>query len=113
MSEQPWRLIPGTTPGRWALGLIVAMPLLFITGLSFSSSLYESVPAGQTILADVFARPFLALTMLSGMVAGISAFIIGLLAIVKHKENALLVYVSTVIGGLLTLFLVGEVAFPH
>jgi hypothetical protein len=51
--------------------------------------------------------------MLAGMAAGISGFITGLFAIVKQKENALLVYVSTVIGGLIMLFLVGELAFPH
>jgi hypothetical protein len=55
----------------------------------------------------------LALTMLAGMVAGISAFITGLLAIIRQKETALLVYVSTVIGALLTLFLAGEIVFPH
>jgi hypothetical protein len=64
-------------------------------------------------LADIAARPALALTMLAGMVAGISAFIIGLLAIIKQKETALLVYVSTLIGALLTLFLAGEIVFPH
>ena len=51
--------------------------------------------------------------MLAGMAAGISGFITDLLAIVKQKENALLVYVYTEIGGLLTLFLIGELAFPH
>jgi hypothetical protein len=99
--------------GMWAVGLMAATPILFVIGSSFADSLYESVPAGQTILADVAARPFVALTMLAGMVAGITAFIVGLLAIIKRKENGLLVYVSTVIGGLLTLLLVGELAFPH
>ncbi len=113
MSERSWRLMPGTALGTWTVGLIVAMPILFIIGSSFSNSLYELVPAGGTILADIAARPYLALTMLAGMVTGIAAFIVGLLAIVKHKENALLVYVSTVIGGLLILFLIGELAFPH
>jgi hypothetical protein len=113
MPERSWRLAPRTTLGRWAVGLIVAMPILFAIGSSFTSSRYESVPAGQTILADIAARPALALAMLAGMGAGISAFVVGLLAIVKRRENALLVYVSTVIGGLLVLFLAGEVAFPH
>jgi hypothetical protein len=89
------------------------MPILFVIGASFTSSLYQSVPAGRTILADIAARPALALAMLGGMGGGISAFIVGLLAIVKQKENAVLVYVSTVVGGLFTLFLAGEVAFPH
>jgi len=48
-----------------------------------------------------------------GMVAGISAFITGLLAIIRQKENALMVYVSTVIGALFMLFLTGEIIFPH
>jgi hypothetical protein len=113
MSERSWRLLPGTALGTWTVGLIVAMPILFVIGSSLSDSLYESIPAGRTILADVAARPYLALTMLAGMAAGIAAFAVGLLAIFKHRERALLVYLSTVIGGLLTLFLVGELAYPH
>ena len=89
------------------------MAILFVIGSSLASSLYASVPSGNTILADVAARPALALAMLAAMGAGISAFIVGLVAIVKQKENALLVFASTAIGGLLTLFLSGEVAFPH
>ncbi|MCJ7622139.1 MAG: hypothetical protein MUO76_01455 [Anaerolineaceae bacterium] len=113
MSERSWRIVPRTAQGKWSVGLIVAMPILFAVGSSFSNTLYELVPAGRTILADIAARPYLALTMLSGMTAGISAFIAGLLAIIKLKEDALLVYLSTVIGGLFILFLIGELAFPH
>ena len=113
MTKQPWRITPKTTLGKWSVGLIVAMPILFAIGSSFTNSLYKSVPAGGTILADIVARPALALAMLTGMVAGISAFIVGLLAIVRQKEKAILVYVSTVIGALLMLFLTGEVVFPH
>lgn len=113
MTQQPWRISPKTTLGKWSVGLIVAMPILFVIGSSFTNTLYESVPAGGTILADIAARPALALTMLTGMVAGISAFIVGLLVIVRQKENALLVYVSTVIGALLVLFLTSEIVLPH
>ena len=102
-----------TTLGKWSIGLIVAMPLLFIIGSSFTNSIYKSVPAGRTILADIYARPALALTMLAGMAAGISAFITGFLAIIRQKERALLVYISCSIGALLVLFLAGEILFPH
>jgi len=105
--------MPITALGKWSVMLIVAMPLLFIIGASFTNSLYKSVPAGGTIMADIAARPALALTMLAGMVAGISAFITGLLAIVKQKEFSLLVFISSSIGALLLLFLIGEVLFPH
>jgi len=106
-------LIPKTKLGRWSLGFIIAMPALFFFGSSFTNSLYKSVPAGSTILKDIIERPALALTMLLGMVTGISAFIVGLIAIIRQKERALLVYVATSIGMLLILFLTGEVLFPH
>ena len=113
MTKQPWRISPKTILGKCSIGLIVAMPILFIIGTSFTNTLYKSVPAGKTIMADIAGRPALALTMLAGMVAGISAFITGFLAIIRKKENALLVYVSAVIGALLMLFLAGEIIFPH
>ena len=99
--------------GWCSLGLATAMPVLFLIGMSFTDLLYKSVPAGGTILKDIAVRPALALTMLTGMASGISAFIIGLIAIIKQKERALLVYGATLIGALLIIFLVGELIFPH
>ena len=113
MTGRTFKIIPGTTLAKWSVGLIIMMPILFVVGSSFSDSLYESVSAGRTILADIVTRPFVALTMLAGMASGISAFITGLIAILKQKEKALLVYVSTLIGGLLILYLIAEIAFPH
>lgn len=113
MIKQHWKITPKAKLGKWSLGLIVAMPILFIIGTSLTNSSYKSVPAGETILADIAARPALALSMLAGMGAGISAFITGFLAIIRKGENALLVYFSTAIGALLILFLIGEVIFPH
>jgi uncharacterized membrane protein YeaQ/YmgE (transglycosylase-associated protein family) len=113
MTKRLLRIMPITTLGRWSVGLIVAMPLLFLIGSSFTNSFYKSVPAGDTILADIAVRPALAVTMLAGMVAGISAFITGLLAITRQNEYALLVFVSSLIGALLVLFLAGEILFPH
>ena len=106
-------LLPKTKLGKWSLGLIITMPVLFIIGASFTNSLYQSVSAGETILADIAQRPALVLTMLSGMATGILAFVTGLIAIIKKKERAIFVYISTFIGALLILFLVGEVLYPH
>ena len=113
MAKQTWRIMPITTLGKWSIGLIIAMPLLFFVATSFTNSLYQSAPAGDTILADITARPALALTMLAGMISGILALIIGLLAIIRQKEKAVLVYISILIGALLVLFLAGEILFPH
>jgi hypothetical protein len=113
MAERSWRIKPKTKIGGWSVGLIAAMAILFVIGSSLSDSLYESVQAGSTILADIAARPALALSMLAGMAAGVAGLITGLVAFIKQKENALPVYLSTVIGGILTLYLIAELAFPH
>jgi len=113
MTKQSLRITPRTALGKWSVGLIIAMPILFFIGMSFTDSLYKSVPAGGTILADIASRPALALTMLAGMAAGIAAFITGIWAVIKQRENTLLVYTSTVIGALLILYLAGEILFPH
>ena len=113
MSKRSLKFAPKTTLGKWSVVLIVVMSVLFFIGTSFTNTLYKSIPAGETIFADIVARPALALTMLTGMGAGISAFITGLLAFSKQREKALLTYASTSIGALLMLFLIGEIIFPH
>lgn len=105
--------MPKTSFGKWSLGLLIAMPLLIFIGTTLASSLYQSVPAGGTILADIAGRPALALTALAGMLAGVLAFIAGLIAIIRQKERAILVYIATGIGALFTFFLVAEFLFPH
>lgn len=113
MAKQPLRFLPNALSGKWSIGLIVAMPLLFVIGISLADSLYKSVSAGDTILADISARPALALTMLTGMISGILSFVTGLVAIFRKKDRAILVYVSCTIGGLFVVFLVGDIVFPH
>ena len=89
------------------------MFVLFVIGSSLTNTLYESVPAGGTIFADIISRPALAISMLVGFGAGISALVTGLISIIKQKERAVLVYISTLVGAALTLFLIGEFLFPH
>ena len=113
LARQPFGITPNTTTGKWSVGLIIAMPVLFLIGTTMTSTLYGAIPSGDTILADIATRPALALTMLAGMVAGVSALITGLLAILREKDHALLVYVATLFGALETLFLIGELLFPH
>lgn len=105
--------MPKTTLGKLSIGLIVIVPLLFLLGRLFMNMFYESVSSGDTILEDITKRPALALPMLSGMVSGVSAFIVGLIVIIRNRERSLLVYIATVLGALFTLFLIGEIAFLH
>ncbi|MBN1168935.1 hypothetical protein JXA63_03505 [Candidatus Woesebacteria bacterium] len=105
--------MPKTQSGKWSVGLIAVMPILLRIGMSFTDTLYESVSAGGTLFEDIIKRLVLALTMLSGIACGVSAFITGVLAIVKKKERSISVYLATFIGALFTLFLLGEFLFPH
>jgi hypothetical protein len=112
-SLSPFLRGPHTRLGRWSIGLIIAMPFLFLIGITSMNLFYSSVPAGNSILEDLAGRPALALPMLAGMTAGIMAFVTGLVAIVREQERALFVYLSTAIGALLLLFLLGEFISPH
>ncbi|MFN2144195.1 MAG: hypothetical protein ACK2T7_02530 [Anaerolineales bacterium] len=105
--------MPRTNLGKWSVGLILAMFLLLYIGMNLTMGMYESVKAGATIWADIAQRPALSLSMLAGFGAGTAAFITGLVAIIKQKERTLLVYISTLVGAGMVLFLIAEVVFPH
>lgn len=112
MNRQTLTILPVTAVGKWSVGLILAMPLLFFFGAAFARWLYPSVPAGDTILSDIAVRPALALTMLAGMASGIAAFITAFVAVLE-KERALLVYAAGLIGAFLIFFLAGELLISH
>ena len=105
--------MPKTTLGKWSLILIVVMPVLIMIGSSLTNSLYAGVSSGDTILKDIVARPLLALTMLAGFGCGIAAFATGLWTIIKDKERAALVFITTTLGALFVVYLIAEIAFPH
>ena len=113
MARRSLGFAPKTILSKWSVGLIIAMFVLFFLGSSFTSWLYEGIPSGDTLLADIAARPAIGLTMLTGMASGVASFVTGLLAIIKLKERSLLVYISTVIGALVTIFLIAEMIFPE
>lgn len=102
-----------TKLGAWSVGLVVAMFGLIFLGMSLADTLYEAVPAGDSIPQDILVRPALALSMLAGFGAGVSALVTGLISIIKQKERGILVFISTLIGAGLTLFLILEFVFPH
>ena len=103
---------PKNNLSKWSIGLIVIMPLLLYIGMSFVN-LYESVPAGKTILHDIALRPGVALPMLAGLVSGIAAFICGIIGITRKKDYSVLVFISTLIGFFVLLFILAEILFPH
>ena len=113
MKREFTSFVPRTNLGKCSVALIVAMPLFFVLGGSFTNTLYGSVPSGDSIFEDVAMRPALALTMLTGMAAGVAACVTGAIAMFKKKDDTHLVCLSTMLGGLFIMFLIGELVFPH
>ena len=105
-------ILPKSYLGKWSIGLIVMVPILFFIGMSFVS-FYESVPAGKTIPHDIVARPGVALPMLAGFVSGIAAFFCGIIGITKKKDYSVLVFISTMLGFFVLLWILAEILFPH
>lgn len=103
--------MPKTFAGKWSVGLIIVMFVLFVIGSSLAGTLYESVPSGDTVFADLLNRPALAGSMLAGFGAGIASLVTGLIGIIRKEERALLVFLSTLIGAGVTVFLIAEFIF--
>lgn len=103
--------LPKAMFGKLSVLLIILMPLLFWLGSFISRTHYVDISSGTSIIEDIIARPAVSFTMISGMLAGVSAFITGIWSILKQEERALSVYSSTVLGLLLILFLGAELIF--
>ncbi|MDK2849637.1 MAG: hypothetical protein PWR32_304 [Candidatus Woesearchaeota archaeon] len=101
---------PKTKLGKLSIALIVLIPALFFIGMH---SVVFYGPSGKTILQDIILRPAVSLPMLTGFLFGILAFLFGIIALIKKKDLSVLVFISTFIGFLFILFLLGEVLFPH
>lgn len=71
------------------------------------------VTFGQRGGETFFSNPGLAITGILAAAAGVLAFIVGIIAIIKHKERSILVYLSTLLGLFILLFVVGEIVSPH
>lgn len=99
-------ILPKTRPGRWSLSLIIAAILFFI----ILSLLAASGQSGGDTFLDNLA---LAIPGLIMMVSGIAAFFTGIISLIKSRERAILVFIATLAGLLIIVFIAGEFIFPH
>jgi len=80
---------PKSSLGKWSLGIIILSPLLFYLSLLL---IKEPLYIGGTIYG--------------------SAFICGLLALIWKKDYSVWVFLSTLIGLLILLFVLQQELFP-
>lgn len=99
--------LPKTKLGRWTLWLIIIFVLLLATGMFVVTFL------GQTGGKTIFDNPLISVPMLGAGAAAITALLIGAVAIIKEKERSAFVFIATLIGLLVLIFILGEFLFPH
>ena len=85
-----------TTTGKWAAGLTMAFIVLMAIKMT---------AIGATIRLPL-PTPVLALL-------GVIGFIMGLIAIIKYKDRALLTLLSIPVGIIIIAWTLAEIAFPH
>jgi hypothetical protein len=98
--------MPKTVLGKWSVGLII----VFIVLLALFELL---VASGQRGGETFFSNLILTIPMLIAAISGISAFATGLIGVIMSRERSIAVYLATLIGLLVLLFVLGEIIFPH
>jgi flagellar biosynthesis protein FliQ len=98
--------VPKTRLGRWSIWFIIAFILLLI---SFQLLVVSGQRGGDTF----FSNLALSVPMLVAAISGILAFFTGIISIIKNKERAVLVFVATIIGLFILVFVLGEFLVPH
>jgi uncharacterized membrane protein YeaQ/YmgE (transglycosylase-associated protein family) len=103
-----WRhhVVPATRLGRWSVGSFG----VGLAGLVVAVSSVASGQRGGDTMADNWWITGPALVAALGIVG---AFVTGLTAVVRMHERAPTVLVVTVLGALVTLYLLAEFTTPH
>ena len=104
------KIIPETKVRKLSVWFIIGLPILIFVGTLFANFYYD-VPPGGTILKDILIRPLVGVFSLTGIALGVASLILGLIAVIKKKERAILVFIPIILGFLLVFLLLGEV-FP-
>ncbi|MBU0708278.1 hypothetical protein KJ596_00830, partial [Patescibacteria group bacterium] len=92
--------------GKWSVYSILVFCLLL-------SVFYLFVALGQRGGDTFFSNLYLTIPMLCAGLAGILAFVTGIISIFKYRERSFTVFIATGIGLLVLLFILAEIAFPH
>jgi len=95
-----------TTLGKWSVGLIIAFVVMFLI-------LNILIWSGQRGGATFFSNLYLAIPGVLSALSAIASFFTGITSIIKDKERSIVVFVATIIGFLVLLFVSAEIIFPH
>jgi hypothetical protein len=100
-------LLPTTALGKWSVGLVISLILFFILSMAIVTLGHQT--GGETFIDNLY----IAVPMFLAAISGIAAFFVGLVSIFKYKEGSVLVIVSSFVGFICLIFILGEFLFPH
>jgi len=112
-------ILPKTSLGRWSVALVAAFFLLFVLEQTFVASVLRglrpnpvSPPVSPPPMVHVVAT-ISGILFVAAPISGISAFVTGLISVLKSKERSILVFLAVFIGLFVLIFCLGEVLVPH
>ncbi len=100
------QLLPQTKMGKWSIGLIVCF---FLAMGIFFVFVWSGEKGGKTF----FSNPRLAIPVLIAAATGILSFLIGIISIIKSRDRAIFTFISSLIGLLVTLWVIAEIISAH
>ncbi|RJQ31856.1 MAG: hypothetical protein C4562_05300 [Actinobacteria bacterium] len=100
-------ILPKTRVGRFSAGFIAAFFVLFGLQIVLVTVFHQEGGNG------LWSNPSLAITGLSALFSGLAAFFTGVFSLFWKKERSVLVFLASLIGFLLLIFLIGEFTMPH
>ncbi len=98
--------MPATRPGKLSVDFLAAFVVLL-------ALFYMMVAGGQRGGDSFWDNLWLTVPILLAAVAAIASFFTGVWGIIRSRERSVAVFLSTGVGLLVLLFIVGEIAFPH
>ena len=98
--------VPTTDFGRWSV--LGGLAFLVFMGL-----FALAVAAGQRGGEGFFDNLWLTIPVLIAYFSAVGAFVLGTVAIATQGERSLMVIAAIIVGFLVTVFGILEIAFPH
>ncbi len=97
---------PKTPSGKWS---VILIGVFFVLLAMF----YILVASGQRGGETFFSNLVLTIPAILMGTSGILAFLTGVISIIISKEWSILVFLSTIFGLFILIFILGEILFPH
>lgn len=103
--------LPKTSYGKWSGRFLLAFLSLYM--LSIILVTLSVRLAGETATLNPAFSPFLAVSGILALISGISAFVFGVLSIIKQKERSVSAFLALLLGVIVLIFIAGEILLPH